>query len=169
MDKYEIESKLYVKPARTRLILKMILNIVLAGIAISTLVYVIMEGFSITKIGELCLAALVVHYYNVGASPHYQFSILNLEVYSDKITFAYNSIKIGAYTGPIQYVLLLNHIEKIEYNKQLNAMRFSGQITRTVNGKSNTENELVVYCRSEADEIIHSLENRLNCKVVFLE
>lgn len=168
MDKYEINSKLYVKPTKSRLVLKIFLNIVLFGIATITLFYIIFDGFSITKIGELCVAILVVSYYNIGAKPNYQFSILNLEVYSNKITFAYNSIKFGSYTGPVQYVLLPDNIKKIEYSKQLNAIRFLGKITKIVNGKSNTENELVVYCQDEAIQIINSIEDRMNCKVVYL-
>jgi hypothetical protein len=169
MDKYEIESKLFMKPTRNRLVLKMILNIVLFVIAIYTLFYIIMDGFSITKIGELCLAILVVSYYNVGAKSNYQFSILNLEVYSDKIRFVYNAIKMGTYTGPIQYELLVNNIDKIEYSKQLNAIRFTGNISRIINSKVEIENELVVYCQNEAYQIINSLENRLACNVTVLE
>ena len=99
MDKYEINSKLYVKPTKNRLIVKFFLNIILFGISIFTLFYIIFEGFSLTRIGELCLAILVVSYYNMEAKPNYQFSILNLSVCNDKIEFTYNSIKRGKYTG----------------------------------------------------------------------
>ena len=37
MDKYEINSKLYVKPTKNRLIVKFFLNIILFGISIFTL------------------------------------------------------------------------------------------------------------------------------------
>ena len=169
MDKYEIESKICVKPTSSKLVLKIILNIVLFGIAMYTLFYTLMEGFNITKIGELCLAILVVYYYNIGAKSQYQFSILNLEIYSDKIIFVYNSSKLGTYIGSIQYVLMLKDIEKIEYSKQLHAIRFLGELTRTANEKSNTENELVVYCLSEAYQIMDSIENRLKIKTIILD
>ena len=169
MDKYEINSKLYVKPTRNRLIVKFFLNIILFGVAIFTLFYMIFEGFSLTKLGELCLAILVVSYYNIEAKPNYQFSILDLSVYNDRIAFVYNSIKRGSYTGLFQYVLSKEYIEKIEYSKTLNAFKFSGKICRTVNGKEDIENELVVYCQNEAQEISDSIENRMNCKVFYLE
>lgn len=169
MDKYEINSKLYVKPTKNRLIVKFFLNIILFGIAILTLFYIIFEGFSLTKIGELCLAILVVSYYNMEAKPNYQFSILNLSVCNDKIEFVYNSIKRGKYTGVFQYILLKENIEKIEYSKTLNAFRFSGKICRTVNGKSDIENELVVYCQNESYKITNSIESRMNCNVIYLE
>lgn len=169
MDKYEIESKFYVKPTRGRLVMKIILNIILFGMAIITLFYIFMEGFSIAKLGELCVAILVVNYYNLRTKANYQFSILNLEVSSEKIMLLYNSIKIGRYIGPIQFVLLQDNIDKIEYSKQLNAIRFSGKIIRIINGKQDIENELVVYCQNEANQIINSLEDRLNYKVIFLE
>lgn len=169
MDKYEINSKLYVNPTKNRLIVKFILNIILFGIAIFTLFYMIFEGFSLTKLGELCLAILVVSYYNIEAKPNYQFSILDLSIYNDRIAFVYNSIKRGSYTGSFQYVLSKEYIEKIEYSKTLNAFRFSGKICRTVNGKEDIENELVVYCQNEAQEISDSIESRMNCKVFYLE
>lgn len=169
MDKYEINSKLYVKPTRGRLIVKFFLNIVLFCIAILVSFYIIIEGFSLTKIGELCLAILVVYYYNMEAKPNYQFSILNLSVCNDKIEFAYNSIKRGKYIGVFQYTLLKEDIEKIEYSKTLNTYRFFGKISRTVNGKSDIENELVVYCQNEAHKITHSLERKMNCKVIYIE
>ena len=169
MDKYEINSKLYVKPTKNRLIVKFFLNIILFGISIFTLFYIIFEGFSLTRIGELCLAILVVAYYNMEAKPNYQFSILNLRVCNDKIEFTYNSIKRGKYTGVFQYVLLKKDIEKIEYSKTLNAFRFSGKISRTVNEKCDIENELVVYCQHEAHKILDSIESRMNCKVFYLE
>ena len=169
MDEYEINSKLYVKPTKNRLIVKFFLNIILFGISIFTLFYIIFEGFSLTRIGELCLAILVVSYYNMEAKPNYQFSILNLSVCNDKIEFTYNSIKRGKYTGVFQYVLLKKDIEKIEYSKTLNAFRFSGKISRTVNEKCDIENELVVYCQHEAHKILDSIESRMNCKVFYLE
>ena len=169
MDKYEINSKLYVKPTKNRLIVKFFLNIILFGISIFTLFYIIFEGFSLTRIGELCLAILVVSYYNMEAKPNYQFSILNLSVCNDKIEFTYNSIKRGKYTGVFQYVLLKKDIEKIEYSKTLNAFRFSGKISRTVNEKCDIENELVVYCQNESHKIANSIESRMNCNVIYLD
>lgn len=68
-----------------------------------------------------------------------------------------------------QYVLLKKDIEKIEYSKTLNAFRFSGKISRTVNEKCDIENELVVYCQHEAHKILDSIESRMNCKVFYLE
>lgn len=169
MDKYEINSKLYVKPTKSRLIGKFFLNIILFGIALFTLFYIIFEGFCLTRIGELCLAALVVSYYNMKTKPNYQFSILNISVCNDKIEFAYNLIKRGNYTGVFQYVLLKEDIKKIEYSKTLNSFRFSGKICRIVNGKEDIENELVVYYPNEAQKISDTIEGKLNCKVIYLE
>lgn len=44
MDKYEINSKLYVKPTKNRLIVKFFLNIILFGISIFTLFYIILKA-----------------------------------------------------------------------------------------------------------------------------
>ena len=169
MDKYVIESKLYVEPTKGKVRFKILLNFVLLCIAVVTFFYLIFEGLSITKIGELCLAILVVSYYNVDSKPRYQFSILNLEVSQGRLDLLYNAIKMGSYTGTVHYEIVEKEIDKVEYSKQLNAIKISVNISRIVNRKIEKVNELVVYCNDEAQRVIASIENNLGCKVILME
>lgn len=66
----------------------------------------------------------------------------------------------------IQYEVLANQIQKIEYNKQRNTITVTGNLRKTMDGKEEMEKELVVYCNKEADQVLLSLENRLGCNVI---
>ena len=169
MDRYEIESKYYIYPTKKRLLFKVLLNMVVVVMAFCALFFTLMDGFSINIIGELCVAILIVTYYNKGAKPYYQFSILNLEIESDRVSFIYNAVKLGSYTGTVLYEVSADNIDKIEYGKQLDAIRFTGNISKQVKGKSETVNELVVYCKKDAEKVIRSLEEKLNRKVDCME
>ena len=49
MDKYKIESKLYVKPGKGKQLLKMILNLILVGSVLLTLFQILMDGFIVFR------------------------------------------------------------------------------------------------------------------------
>ena len=66
----------------------------------------------------------------------------------------------------IQYEVLANQIQKIEYNKQQNTITVTGNLRKTMDGKEEMEKELVVYCSKESDQVLSSLENRLCCNVI---
>ena len=66
----------------------------------------------------------------------------------------------------IQYEVLANQIQKIEYNKQRNTITVTGNLRKTIDEKEEMEKELVVYCNKEANQVLSSLENRLGCNVI---
>lgn len=169
MDNYTIESKLYVTPTKFQLILRIILNIAIVLQSAYTIYVIVSRGFDIIVVSSLGLAVVIVIGINRIFKAKYEFAILDIEVDCEKAILIYHNISVGLYRGDYRYEIRQDSIANIEYSKQLNAIRFTGDLIRYAKNSNESVNELVVYCSDVAESIINSIESKFDCKVIILE
>lgn len=166
-----IESKLYVNPSGGKMAFKIFLNVSLAIYLLVGIIIIIFEGFSINRIGTLCLAWIIVSGYNASNKPGYQFAILQLNIMSQKIEMLYENVKTGSKNKNIQVSILRECIEKVEYSDQLKAIRIVGNVVMQNDNanKNNVLKEWVAYLGDNSGKVIQELENTLNISVIHMD
>ena len=161
-----IKSKLYVSPSSGKMAFKIFLNVSLVIYLIVGIIITIFDGFDINKVGSMCLAWIIVSAYNASNKPGYQFAILQLNIFPQKIDMLYENVKTGSKNQNIQLSILRECIEKIEYSAQLKSIRVIGNIVMQNDNKNSALKEWVMYLGDESDKVIHEFENTLNLKLL---
>lgn len=175
MEVFTFESKIYIAVPKKKTIVIMILNVILALFAVTTIIMTIMEGFRFDRFGELCIAFLVVSYFKSNVKPGYQFSIADMQVSTKSVDLVYHNIKYGNQCGDIEVTIQAENVQRIEYSKQLNAMRFVGKIQEHFTGVTQNElrNDWVVYfsndSHGEVMKVQESIVRYLNKTIVYME
>lgn len=162
MDRITIDSKLYIKPTKKRLFLKLLLNLVLVMSSIATITIIIMEEVSINYIGGICLVWLIVSAYNSNYKPGYQFAVLNFVLSDNGIEMIYENVKCGSAIEDVRIVIRLSTIKTIEYSEQLRAIRVVGQVLFQIGMRRQTEEmeDWIIYTGEQSSKIIPLLENK---------
>ena len=168
MEQLVIDSKIYITPTKGRTVLKILLNAFLLCYAILTFFLLLMDGFSIVRIGEFCLAALVISYYNTGNKPGYQFSVLNASILENEMQLVYNHVKVGSQTCDIRVRILREGLESVEYSGQLKAVRLAGKVIRELNGVQETLKDFIIYTGNDSGRFLQQLKNSWACEVKYM-
>ena len=175
LETFTFESKLYVAPSKKRKRFAIILNVVLAIFSVATIIITIMEGFQFSRFGELCVAFLVVSYFNSNGKIGYQFSIADMQISPEAINILYHNVNCDRNCVDIKITIPTDHIQKIEYGKTLNALRFTGKIEKQIRREFQREilKNWVVYLDnntySDAEKIQRAVERNLGKAIVHMD
>ena len=161
MEQLVIDSKIYITPTKGRTVLKILLNAFLLCYAILTFFLLLMDGFSIVRIG-------VISYYNTGNKPGYQFSVLNASILENEMQLVYNHVKVGSKTCDIRVRIFREGLESVEYSGQLKAVRLAGKVIRELNGAQETLKDFVIYTGNDSGRFLEQLKNSWACEVKYM-
>ena len=165
LETFTFESKLYVASAKKRNLFAMILNVILAIFAAATIIITIMEGFQLHLFGELCVAFLVVSYFNSNGKGGYQFSLADMQISSDAVNILYHNVNCDRHCVDITVTIPTDHMQQIEYSKTLNAIRFTGKIEKHIDGEFQREilKDWVVYLDNNTYNGVETVQRTVEC------
>lgn len=171
---FSIRSKAYVKPLFRNVLFKQLLNICLAITLFAGIVQILFDGISIRGLGQMALAYVVVKGYNSRpkANEHYEPTIADIEVDSDKIVVDYKQIKGYKYsTSAIE--VKYNDITALEYSDQNCYLHIVGNICikEKETGAINEQiREYDLYLeKGMEEEILACIEKNSNLKIRYLD
>lgn len=164
-EEFEVESKVYVTPTKFKLFIRILLNVIVVILVVVFLISLICDGFSISKLGELCLAVLVASYYNANNKPGYQFAMLNLTITETGLDLLYHNVKKSNKTADLIFNIDGNDIDKIERSDILKAVRIEGRFQAKYDAHNEKYDNWVIYLGDSTEKVSKKLTEILKIRV----
>lgn len=164
---FSIKSKLYVKPKRTSFIIKQVLSICLIITLIMGIIKIIFDGLSISIVGEMVLAFIVVSGYNskTDLKPHYESTIADINFNDYQITIEYKQIE--KYYKDTVWIIKTNEVNTMEFSDKLNCLHIIGNVyvmNKNKNAIIRQEKEHFLYIEKGFEQDILSEVNKI-CEI----
>lgn len=158
-EEFNVESKVYVTSSRVSILFKILLKIIVVMFALAFIFSMIIDGFSISEFGKLCLAILVSLYYSDKAE--YQFAMLDLVITETEVNLLYHNIKKGKKYSDLRVQIDRNDIIKIEKNHTLQAIQIYGKLQTQYEQKCEYCDNWVIYLGNYTDKVSEKINNIL--------
>lgn len=172
-NKFDIRSKLYVKPTKGKAAFRILLWIVLVIVLISGIITIISEGMSIGTVGYMALAFIIVSGYSKrpANNPRYEPTYATVTIGEQEVSIEYK--QLGKRFENLVWTVRYDSMTTLEYSDQLECLHILGDviIRDIVSGDIQEEkNEHLLYIEKGKEyAILTALENASGEKIIFVD
>lgn len=171
MEKFTVNSQYYVPIDKKQIIYRKIVLFALVFYGIVVLIQCFADGIDWRKILILLTSIVIVKNFFARSNVGYQSAVLNIVIDSKELNLEYSNVQYDKDVTSINVNIKNDSINQIEYSDKLNAIRFIGEITKSVVGRTTNEKEddWVMYIDGDATKIIASIESNTNLKTIYVD